>query len=68
MTQDEEDEGENDNPIEEEQILEIAQNIDMTDLKKQVMDLFKINYEISLDPELFFQKMSFLFLQKPPVD
>lgn len=32
------------------------------------MDLFKIDFEITPDSELFFQKMSYLFLQKPPVD
>ena len=48
--------------------MDIAQEIDMTDLKKQVMSLFNIDYSITPDAELFFQKMSYLFLQKPPVD
>ena len=40
----------------------------MIQLKREVMDLFKVDFEITPDSELFFQKMSYLFLQKPPVD
>lgn len=49
------------NPIEEEQVLEIAQEIDMNELKKGVVELFNVDYSWSPDIALFYTKMEFLF-------
>lgn len=56
------------NPIQEEQVLEVAQQIDMSELKKGVVELFNVDYSWTPDIELFFTKMEFLFQQKQPVN
>lgn len=56
------------NPIQEEQILQIAQEIDMNNLKKQVIDLFNVDYSFTPDVALFFQKMEYVFQKTPPLN
>ena len=50
------------NPISEEQILQIASEVDMNDLRKQVLDLYGVDYSATTsDVSLFFEKMEAVF-------
>ena len=40
----------------------------MNNLKKQVIDLFNVDYSFTPDVALFFQKMEYVFQKMPPVN
>jgi hypothetical protein len=55
-------------PISEAQILAIAEEVDMTKLKRQASELFGIDCSALPDVALFFRKMEYMFQERHPVN